>query len=152
MLETQNQSRREAELYQDVYKNVTMGAESLTDLMRHVNEGDLKTEMGVELAQYETLAKAARQALTDLGVTPREQGAVTKLSAKAGVMMNTMVDSTPSHVAQMVIEGTTMGTTDLLRKINEFSCEAGEGSEAQKLARRAVRFEEDCIEKMKTYL
>ena len=67
-------------------------------------------------------------------------------------MMNTMVDSTPSHVAQMIIEGATMGTTDLLRKINEFSCEAGEGSEAQKLARRAVRFEEDCIEKMKAYL
>ena len=77
---------------------------------------------------------------------------MTKLSAKAGVMMNTMVDSTPSHVAQMIIEGTTMGTTDLLRKINEFSSETGEKSEAETLARRAIRFEEDCIEKMKSYL
>ena len=154
-METQNQSRREAELYQEIYKNVTMGAQSLTDLIGR-SRGDLKTELGVELAGYEKLAEEAREALFDMGVTPREQGVIAKLSAKAGMAMSTMMDTTTSHLAQMTIEGSTMGTTDLLRKINEYECEAGEkGEGAEKvlnLARRTVDFEESCIEKLKTYL
>lgn len=153
---TENQSRREAELYKEIYKNVTMGAESLTDLMSHVESGDLKTELGVELAHYEDLAKEARQALFDMGVKPKEEGLMTRMSAKAGVMMNTMVDATPSHIAQMVIEGSTMGTTDLIRKLNEYKCETGEGGhgggKAADLARRTIDFEEDCMKKMKAYL
>lgn len=153
---TQNQGRREAELYQEIYKNVTMGAEALTDIIDRVGDGDLKTELGTELAGYEKLASEARQALFDMGITPREQSAVAKLSAKAGMAMNTMMDSTTSHLAQMTIKGSTMGTTDLLRKINEFECEIKEGGKefqnAVDLARRTVDFEEDCIEKLKAYL
>lgn len=150
------QSRREAELYQEIYKNVKMGAESLTDLMSHVDTGDLKTELGVELAQYESLAHEAKQALFDIGVTPKEEGLMTRMSAKAGVMMNTMLDATPSHIAQMVIEGSTMGTTDLIRKLNEYRCETSEKGTASRkvtdLAQRTIDFEEDCMKKMKAYL
>lgn len=153
---TEYQSRREAELYQEIYKNTKMGAESLTDLISHVDTGDLKTEMGVELAQYEALAHEAKQALFDMGVTAKEEGIVTRVSAKAGVMMNTMLDATSSHIAQMVIEGSTMGTTDLYRKLNEYRSETdGKGSGSRKvteLAQRTIDFEEDCIKKMKAYL
>lgn len=151
----QYQSRREAELYQEIYKNTTMGAESLTDLIARVETGDLKTELGVELAQYENLAREAKTALSDMGVTPKEEGLMTRMSAKAGVMMNTMLDATSSHIAQMVIEGSTMGTTDLYRKLNEYRSETGEKGAAHKvteLAERTISFEEDCIEKMKAYL
>lgn len=153
---TEYQGRREAELYQEIYKNVKMGAESLTDMIARVDTGDLKTELGVELAQYESLAHQAKTALLGMGVTPKEENFVTRVSAKAGVMMNTMLDATPSHIAQMVIEGSTMGTTDLIRKLNEYRCEADgtdkESHEVVRLARRTVAFEEDCIKKMKAYL
>ena len=153
-MSTENKRRREAELYQEIYKNVTMGAESLTDLIARTEAGDLKTELGVELAQYESLAKEAKKALLDMGVTPKEEKLVARLSAKAGLRMNTMLDATPSHVAQMVIEGSTMGTTDLYRKLNEFRAETETDGEAKAvaLARRAVDFEENCIEKLKSYL
>ena len=88
--------------------------------------------------------------------TMKEKMAGASVSAKAGMAMSTMMDTTTSHLAQMTIEGSTMGTTDLLRKINEYECEAGEkGEGAEKvlsLARRTVDFEESCIEKLKSYL
>ena len=149
---TQKQDRRAAELYEEIYKNVTMGAESITDLLPHVRGGALKNELGASHAGYEKLADEARRALVDMGVKPREQGAFTRLSAKAGVMMNTMVDDTSSHIAQMMIEGATMGTTDLLRKMHEFKCETSEPCHALNLAERTLQFEEDCIEKMKAFL
>ena len=150
---TEYKSRREAELYEEIYKNVKMGASSIIDLTSRVEGGELRAELSRELEGYEGLAREARQALDELGVTPKEESVVARLSAKAGLMMNTMLDATPSHVAQMVIEGSTMGSTDLRRKLKEFCAEVGEESrKAEALARRAVEFEEDCIEKMKTYL
>ena len=153
MATVQNKSR-EAQLYEEIYKNVKMGADSTVDMIGKISDGELKTELGRELAEYESLAHEAKTALLDMGETPKEEGFMTRMSAKAGVMMNTMLDSTPSHIAQMVIEGCAMGTSDLIKKVNE--CERqGDGEECDKakaLAKRAIQFEEDCAEKMKAYL
>ncbi len=144
----------EAELYEEIYKNVKMGAESTTDMISKLPDGELKTELGRELAEYESLAHEAKTALFELGETPKEEGFMTRMSAKAGVMMNTLIDSTPSHIAQMVIEGCAMGTSGLIKKLN--ACQRQSDKEncgkAQKLAERAIAFEEDCAEKMKSYL
>lgn len=151
---TEQNKSREAQLYEEIYKNVKMGADSTVNLIGRLSDGELKTELGRELAEYEELAHEAKTALFNMGETPREEGFVTRMSAKMGVMMNTMLDSTPSHIAQMVIEGCAMGTSDLIKKVNE--CEsASDGKtcrEAKALANRAVQFEEDCAEKMKAYL
>ena len=130
-----------------------MGASSTVDLMNKLSDGDLKTELGRELAEYESLAREAGDALRAMGEEPKEEKLMARMSAKAGVMMNTMIDSTPSHIAEMVIEGCAMGTSDLIKQINACEREGGEEmSKAKKLAERAVRFEEDCAEKMKAYL
>jgi hypothetical protein len=153
MANVQSKSR-EAELYEEIYKNVKMGADSTVDMIKRLSDGDLKAELGRQVAQYEALAHEAKTALLDMGETPREEGLMTRMSAKAGVMMNTMIDSTPSHIAQMVIEGCAMGTSDLIKKINECERQGGEQDceKARKLADRAIAFEEDCAEKMKAYL
>ena len=150
---TAKNKSREAELYEEVYKNVKMGAESTVDMMAKIADGPLKTELGRELGEYEKLASEAKSALVSMGETPKEEGFFTRMSAKAGVMMNTMIDNTPSHIAQMVIEGCAMGTSGLIKKIND--CERADGEsckQAKALADRVVAFEEDCAEKMKAYL
>ena len=153
MANVQNKSR-EAELYEEIYKNVKMGADSTVNMINKLESGELKTELGRQLSEYEKLASEAKEALISLGEEPREENIVTRLSAKMGVAMNTLIDSTPSHIAQMVIEGCAMGTSGLIKKVNE--CERqGDGKECDKakaLAKRAIQFEEDCAEKMKAYL
>ena len=150
---TQATNRREAALYEDIYKNVKMGASSTVDMMKRLTDGQLKAELGRELAEYETLAKEAGDALRKMGVEPKEETLMARMSAKAGVMMNTMIDSTPSHIAGMVIEGCAMGTSDLVKSMNACRREDdGACGEAMSLAQRAVRFEEECAEKMKAYL
>ena len=74
-----------------------------------------------------------------------------KWMAKMGIQMNTMTDSTTSHLAEMMIQGSTMNVTDLLRKIHESeSCDGG--SNEMSIAREVVEFEENNIEKLKDYL
>ena len=150
---TEQPKNRDAALYEDIYKNVKMGASSTVDMMNKLEDGDLKTELGRELAEYESLAKEASEALVSMGEQPKEEKLMSRMAARAGVMMNTMIDSTPSHIAEMVIEGCAMGTSDLVKQLNAYEREGGEtDGKARKLAERAVRFEEDCAEKMKAYL
>ena len=86
----------------------------------------------------------------------KDASVFTKMSAKVGSVMNTMMDSTPSHIAEMVIEGSTMGITDSMRILHELqrsSCTDDPNyEEACRLSAGIVSFEEKQIGKMKKYL
>jgi uncharacterized protein (DUF305 family) len=73
------------------------------------------------------------------------------MTAKAGVAMNMMKDSTSSHVAEMMIEGLTMGITDTTRRSRK-AAENGCDPEALKLADEFISFQENSVNLMKEYL
>ena len=135
-------------LYQEIYKGCKMGAESIVNLLPKVDDEKLRSELTAQLDRYEEFSSRARTGLFDMDKTPKEEGAATRLSAKVGVMMNTMIDNTSSHIAQMIIQGCSMGITDLLKAVNAHD----EKDEADRLAREVVAFEESCTENMKQYL
>ena len=70
-----------------------------------------------------------------------------KMGAKMGMVMNTMLDTTTSHLAEMMINGATMGIIDLEKKLND----GGDG-EAERLARDVLRFEKETAERQSTFL
>lgn len=134
-----------------MYKNVKMGSDSMVNIMSRVKDGDLRQELTAQLDKYEGYGKQVSKMIYDIGGQPKEEGFMTKMSAKIGMAMNTMTDSTTSHLAQMVIEGATMGMTDMTKIVREF--ENRECSEAPlKLAREIAAFEDDSIEKLKKFL
>lgn len=136
------------QLYQEVYRGCKMGGDSIVNLLPKVTDEGLRSELTAQLERYEEFASRAREQLFDMDKTPKEENPLTKLSAKMGVAMNTMIDATSSHIAQMIIEGCSMGITELLKVIHAY----GEKDEAEKLAREVVSFEESCSENMKKYL
>jgi hypothetical protein len=87
----------------------------------------------------------------DEGGTPKEENILTKAGAKIGVEMNTLMDSTPSHLAQMVIEGATMGMTDMTKVLREY--ENKNCSESTiRLAKEIANFEDKSIDSLKKFL
>ena len=145
---TQKEKISTAELYQEIYTGCKMGGESLVNLLPKVTDDGLRSELTAQLERYEEFAAKARDGLFEMDKTAKEENVIAKLSAKMGVMMNTMIDATSSHIAQMVIEGCSMGITDLIKAIHAHE----EKDEAEKLARDVVAFEESCSENMKKYL
>ncbi len=137
-------SRQTAHLLQAVYKNVKMASDSILNLMPKVNDPKLKSDMTVQLSTYEAFASRAAKLLAEEGVKPMEEGVVTKMSSKMGMMMNTMRDSTSSHLAEMMVEGATMGVNDMLKQIRE--SENTTASEASlRLARDVCSYEEKTV-------
>ena len=135
----------------ELYKEMKMGADSITDILSRVKDGKFRTELTRQIEEYGKFTKAAHDRLCDQGVTPKEEGIMARMSAKLGMAMNTMTDSTTSHLAQMVIEGNTMGITELTRLVREHeNTSCSEGTLA--LVRDAIRFLEDAVERTKEYL
>ena len=144
-------TKQTATLLQAIYKNVKMASESLLTLMPKVSDEKLKSDMTVQLSCYEAFASRAAKLLAEEGVKPVEEGAITKLSAKWGSMLNTMRDSTSTHLAEMIVEGATMGVNDMLKQIRESENTTASES-ALRLARDVCAYEEKTVEEMRNYL
>ena len=140
-----------AVLLDDLYKNLKMGTTSTTDILGRVRDPDLRAEMTKTIDGFEGLASRVSKLMIEAGITPKEENMLTKAGAKIGMMMNTATDSTSEHLAEMMIQGLTMGVTELYRDIGEAE-EVGISGEALSLAKDALAFEENAVEKFKTYL
>ena len=142
---------KDAKFLQNIYSNVKMGSESIINLLSKVKDDEMKSYMTTQLDQYEKYAADIKKKLEEKGVQAKEESAMTKLSAKMGMSMNTMIDSTTSHIAEMMVQGSTMDITDLLQKVGAYS-KYSECSDSIALAKEIVAFEEKNVEKMKGFL
>ena len=140
-----------AEMLSDLYKNVMMGSSSTTDVLGRVKDPDLRAEMTKIIDGFEGLASRTSKLMLEAGLTPKEESMLAKAGAKIGMVMNTATDSTSEHIAEMMIQGLTMGVTELYRNIGEAE-EAGISGEPLSLCREALSFEENAVEKLKSYL
>lgn len=138
-------------LLTEVYRNVRMAEDSIIDLMPKVTEEKLKNALTVQISVYSAFSSRAAKQLADAGVKPAEEGLMTKMGAKWGILMNTLRDSTQEHLAQMLIEGTTMGVGELLRVIRDAQ-NNGITGEPLRLAEDVLAYEEQAVEELKTYL
>ena len=133
------------ELLNEVYKNTIMGRDSILNLLDKVSDNGLRSEMTDELSVYRRYAKEASEKLSERGLKPKELPMTAKMGAKMGMVMNTMLDTTTSHLAEMMINGATMGIIDLEKKLND-------GGEAERLARDVLRYEKETVERLGQYL
>lgn len=142
---------KDAELLQDIYSNVKMGSESIINLLPKIKNDDMKMFMTSQLDQYEKYAQEVKKQLVAQGIEPKEPNPVSKLGAKIGMEMKSMQDSTTSHMAEMMVQGSTMDVTDLLQKVSVYE-NCPECKNSVSLAKEIVNFEEKNIEKMKEFL
>lgn len=140
--------RAEASLCCDIYRNAKMGAEAILNLLPTVEDEALESELALQLTRYEEFASEAKNLLEKQGEKPIEESGFSRFMAKMGIKMNTMIDKTSSHVAQMIIEGAVMGITDIQKRLND----GGDYGDAEPIAKKLIAFEEDTVERMKEYL
>lgn len=63
--------------------------------------------------------------------------------------MNTLMDTSTSHIAEMVIKGNQKGITSMWKMMNH---SAAAGKESVELAKELADFEVSCMEQMRGYL
>ena len=139
------------ELATELYKNITMGSDAIVHLLPKVKDNEMKTSMTASMCYYEKAAGKVKQFLKDHGATAKEEPLMTRMASRMGIAMNTAMDATPSHIAQMLIEGSTMAITEATRLCHRFEGQKG-CEEMLTVAEDLAEFEQSHIEKLKAYL
>ena len=137
-------------LIDEAYKNVRMGSyaidcimpaveenKKLTDLLKKQNESYLKS-----VTQLEELSYELSHEIVD--INPMLKG-----SSFASIKMKTMFNKESPHLAEMLIQGTTMGITQLIKSHGE---NPSFNDTLDKIVKDIIKYEEKFVDSLKLFL
>ena len=128
-----------------------MGSDSIIKLLDKASDGEFKTDLTKQINGYESLATKIKKRLSDMGQEAKEENVMVKMWSSVGMAMNTLMDSSDSHLAQLIAEGSTMGITDSIKLLRDYE-NTSVSEEALALVREVIKFEENNLEVAKAYI
>jgi len=138
-----------ADLMNIVYQNSKMGIDSIDYLLPKIANNHFKKDLAAQLAGYFNFINRSASKLNDLNRCPQDLGLLTKIPLCVFIKLKMCVDHSESHIAEMMIEGSTTGLIELQRIFNRAKNLDGEISQ---MGCEAIYFEQKCINKLRNYL
>ena len=138
-------------LAKELYKNLSMGCDAYLDMLPHVQDNRIKTDITAALCYYEKTIGKVKEYLLDHDAQPTERGMMAKMATKAGIAMNTVMDNSNSHIAEMLIEGATMSITTA-EKLSHHAEGKADCHDLAGICRDWAKFEQNHIDALKKYL
>lgn len=137
------------ELLNYIYQNSEMGVTTINQLIGICDNEEYKTLLQSQLTEYTNINKLAEEKINELNKEAKEINTFSKASTYMMINMKTLLDNSPSHISEMLIQGGTMGIIDITKKIKEYP---NADKEILDLADRLLKFEQKNIEESKKYL
>ncbi|HIS26004.1 MAG TPA: hypothetical protein IAA57_03735 [Candidatus Pullilachnospira intestinigallinarum] len=138
-----------AELLNYVYQNAEMGVNTMKQIMDLVEEDSMKEHLRSQLTAYEDFQQEARKLLNENGYDEKGIGALDRLKTYLMINMQTMTDTSASHIAKMLITGSNMGIVEATQNLKKYE---HADKEAIKLMERLMKTEEKNVQELKRYL
>ena len=132
-----------------VAENARTSAEATEQLIKRTNDAEMRQELTFQRDQYTRIKLDAEYHLGNMGEKPHYKGPLAKTGMWAGIAMNTYADHSNSHLADIMIQGVTMGIIETTKSRNE-NHEAS--ADAQGVASNFITAQQDSIERMKQFL
>ena len=140
------------ELLMHIYQTADMGVYATKNLLELLRKKDNKIThvLEEELKEYEKYTQISETMLKKHEVDPKSSGLMAKMSSDIGMTIETMKDNSDPAIAAMLIEGLTMGTVEMNIKIDKYK--RTNKKEILEIAHNLLEFQENEIEKLKTFL
>lgn len=106
-------------LLNEVSRASKMGIDAINILLAKIETEDLKKELKDQCKEYQKLQEKSNKAMSEYNVMPSKEKIMDQTMLWGSIQMNTLLDSSEQHIAEMMINGTTMGIIDITRKLNE---------------------------------
>ena len=133
----------------EIYKNASVALLSISNVLPETDVYDLKKELQEQYDCYEKLLGEITAYMAEKGYEAKELGGVKKMFMSSGIKMNTALDNTEGHIAQLMVKGTVMGITELCRLLNNTQCNDPKIIE---YGERLKQLEENYEERLKRFL
>lgn len=145
----ENKNNRDVEFLNHIYKNATMGAESIGYLTEKIGDPNMLSDLQSQHQQYTNILSNVSNELSNLRKTPKSSNPMSHLGVWTGVQMNTIKDKSNDHIAEMMIQGSMMGVIDISRTLKEYK---DINENLKQIGTDLVTLEENNIQRMKEYL
>ncbi len=144
-----------AELYAEVRRSSAMGIESILSLMPKVECDELKSDMTAQMNGYGLFRRRAESGLSLCNAEAEKEKSGKVWAARMGIAAETILDTSSSHIAELMIRGSGADIISITRAQNKAMhgpsrIDSSDG--ACELAKEVIAFENQSIDRMKKYL
>lgn len=135
-----------------ILKDADMSVYTLNGLLDDLKEKDNKIKGVVEdiLKGYERYLDRAKTFLEEKECDEEYETRIAKMMSRMGVKKEVKTDNSDSAIAEMLIQGVTIGSLDIEKKLNSYKKDLDE--EELEMAEDFYKFQQEVIEELKKYL
>lgn len=136
-------------LLTSIYQNLQTALQSIDNIMPSIKSDALMKELSNEENDYNVLNQECEMLAKSEDINIKDNNMFEKIRLWSSIKMSTLTDKSTSHVAEMLLLGTFMGT---LQCIKDLSDHALANEEILNLCRKLQELEEKNIQNLKNYL
>lgn len=139
-----------AELLNHIYQNSQMGVETIRHLLDIVKDEAFRRQLESQFREYQAIHQEARKKLNENGYDEKDISTFAKIRTYLMINLETLTDKSPSHIAEMMMLGSSMGIINAVKHINRYRNEAE--PDIIQLMERLLEFEERNLQQLKPFL
>ncbi len=137
-------------ILKEIHKATKMGMDSISFVAEKLDDNKLKDNLSFQYTQYGQVMDRVNKLYENYGEIPEDKNVMNTIMGWTGVQMNTMADKSTSHIAEIMIEGTTMGIIEGRKLMNNDADQASK--DVKDLLNNFVTFQENNVEQLKKFL
>lgn len=144
-----NQHSDSVNMLRGIYQSASMGVEGTRLLLPKAENPEFSEKLHSYIDRYNEIREEAEEMLSQRGESPREPSGSEKAGLWMGLQMNTLIDKSPSHMAEMLIQGSTMG---IIKEVKHKNVHPQADRQCQKLEDKFLSLQQEHIDDMKQFL
>ena len=137
------------ELIDRAYENVRMASYAIDCIMEKIENPELKELLRKQNKFYLDQVSAIQSIARSLGYEPKDVNVMAKGMSYMSIKTKTLMNNDSPKLAEMLVQGTTMGITDTLKAKTEFETD---NEELKDVVDRIIKHEEEFVDSLKTFL
>ena len=137
------------ELSDRIYENVRMASYAVDCIIEKIENSALVELIRKQNKFYLEIVEEIENFAKSQGFELKDISTVLKGMSYISIKMKTLMNNDSPKLAEMLIQGTTMGITDTMKAQSEFETS---NEELNQIAQRLVAHEEEFVDSLKTFL
>lgn len=104
-----------------IYQNSQMGVETIDQLEKIVEDKKFKSYLKEKYEGYLKIHKDAKEKLNNHGYDEKGISTFEKIRTYLTINIQTLTDKSTSHIAEMMMVGSTMGIVNAIRNLTDYN-------------------------------
>lgn len=139
----------DSQMLEYLCQDADMGRSSAKHVLKLAKDEALSATIKEQLNDFEHAYDSAAQMLSQSGKEAPKSNPMAKAMASLNTEMQNFMDSSSSKIAEMMIQGNTMGITTITKQLHEYD---GSNKQVAELSKKQIQMEQQNVEDLKKFL